>query len=85
MSTHDEMAFMLLEFGFTVIVVNGNGKMLYLKDLDEAINIDDVVDTNCEVSKWLSNIVSEFVPSYTPFALTGKLCLGRGVTLSSLV
>lgn len=84
MDTHDEMAFMLLEeFGFTVVVVNGNGKLLYLPMLDEPVKIDEIIDTSSEVSKWLAELYMEFVPSSTPFALTGKLCLGRGITLSS--
>lgn len=84
MDTHDEMALMLLEeFGFTVVVVNGNGKFLYLPTLDDPVNIDEIIDTNCEVSKWLAVLYHEFIPSTTPFALTGKLCLGRGITLSS--
>lgn len=84
MDTHDEMAFMLLEeFGFTVVVVNGNGKLLYLPMVEEPIKIDEIIDTSSEVSKWLAELHKEFVPSSTPFALTGKLCLGRGITLSS--
>lgn len=84
MDTHDEMAMMLLEeFGFTVVVVNGNGKLLYLPMMDEPVKIDEIIDTSSEVSKWLAKLFMEFVPSSTPFALTGKLCLGRGITLSS--
>ena len=84
MDTHDEMALMLLEeFGFTVVVVNGNGKLLYLPMMDEPVKIDEIIDTSCEVSQWLAELYREFVPSSTPFALTGKLCLGRGITLSS--
>lgn len=84
MDTHDEMAFMLLkDFGFSVVVVNGNGKFLHLPFTDEIINIDMLIDTNCEVSKWLAQVYIDYIPSSTPFALTGKLCLGRGITISS--
>lgn len=84
MDTHDEMAIMLLEeFGFTIVVINGNGKLLYLPKISEPIKIDEIIDTSSEVSKWLAQLYIEYVPKSTPFALTGKLCLGRGITLSS--
>ena len=91
-SSHDHMVELLLDHGFAVILLNATGKKLYIpnnsnEDIDEdpvsIWNIDEYFDTDCEVSTWIGSLYADVIKDRYPFAITGKVCVGRGVTISS--
>ena len=95
--THESMASMLCEKGFTVLIINGTscdiisrlGKKISRRPVLEILaglkphkySISIGLD-NISASEWIGDIYdSEFI--HGPFAITGNLCINRGTTLSS--
>ena len=84
--SHDKTREILVENGFTVIVINSEGNYIYSKE--GFIEIDDCdihePDRKNEVSVWLAKIYT--MPKYVnsnKVAITGNLSIGRGITISS--
>lgn len=94
--THESMASMLREKGFTVLIINGStcditfklGKKEFrrpvlelLAGLNPSKYSISIGLNNISAAEWIGDIYSEFVSG--PFAITGNLCINRGTTLSS--
>lgn len=88
--THDEMTDLLFEKGVgAVFKINGTEKMLYIKGKDP-INLTVLKDTddkkyitNFEMSDWFARLYDTFELRKTSVAITGNLCIGRGITINS--
>lgn len=75
---HRTMKDMLLEIDFSVLIINGDGWVLYH-------NKECIIDDNKDVipSERLSNIYKKYKLKNVPFAIVGELCIGRAITFVS--
>jgi hypothetical protein len=84
-ASHDAIADFLGTQGFAVMVLNGKRKCIIIPGRPEPINIDSQI--NEEVPESLGEIMTRIyidngLYNY-PFAVTGYLCLGRGLTFQN--
>jgi hypothetical protein len=82
--THDAIARSLTARGFIVLVLNGVEKAFRFPDgrvvpIEMAFDDDEPV----ELSKTLADAYEAYGMKHVPFAVTGQLCLGRGITFQS--
>lgn len=76
--THSKMKKKLLDIGYSVLIINGNGWILYHNNIQ--INDDNYT---ISPSKRLSNLYKKYKLRKVPFAITGQICIGRAVTFVS--
>jgi hypothetical protein len=97
--THEEMASMLVNKGFAVLMINGQSCDIQFKFGKKKPQIvrQGVEATlsgfnpqkyghglnDLQASEWIADIYEALGLSSFPFAITGNLCIGRGTTLSS--
>lgn len=83
-ATHDAIARYLTARGFIVLVLNGVEKGFRFPD-GRVVPIELPVDDDApeELSKKLADAYVEYDMECYPFAVTGQLCLGRGITFQS--
>lgn len=97
--THEEMASMLVNKGFAVLIINGQSCDILLKFGKKRPQLvrQRVEETlsgmfpekymnglkDFQASEWIADIYEGLGLSTFPFAITGNLCIGRGTTLSS--
>jgi hypothetical protein len=63
--------------GFNVLVVNGDGLNLYMHNGEKIFHDKESMEI------FIDKIYSDYNLSTRPFAVTGFLCIGRGITLQS--
>lgn len=83
-STHDAVATYLGSQGFAVMVLNGQRKCIVCPDgttIPLALRMDPTNPD--EISNVLPAIYAEHNLGRWPFAVTGQMCLGRGITFQS--
>lgn len=80
--SHELNCEILLEHGFNVLLLNGTNKEFRMLD-GTIIPISECLETDLEVSKTLNKIYFEHKLFEHPFAVTGNLCIGRGITFAS--
>ena len=83
-ATHDAVADYLVSMGFAVMILNGQRKCIlcpYGKVIPLALKMDPT--TPDEISTVLPRLYAEHNLSRWPFAVTGQMCLGRGITFQS--
>jgi hypothetical protein len=83
--SHSEMCDELLTNGFNVLLLNGAHKEIRFCDGRPAIEIAELLETDLEVSKTLNRLYFEHELFNRPFAVTGNLCIGRGITFASQI
>ena len=83
--SHDMICEELLTRGFNVMIVNGNTKAIRFADRSPQIDIADSLDDDLEIAKTLNRIYYERGLFDKPFAVTGHLCVGRGITFASQI
>jgi len=82
--SHDEIETLLIERGFVVMVLNGDRKEIHIPGEGIlSISTRDTEEDDLELSQKLATIYKEKKLDRFPFAVTGRLCLGRGVTFQS--
>jgi hypothetical protein len=74
----------LLSLGFNVLLLNGVYKEFRFFD-GRTIEIAELLETDLEVSKTLNRLYYEHELFNSPFAVTGNLCVGRGITFASQI
>jgi len=76
--SHRDIKDICLNFGFAVVIVNGEGITLFLpsKELIK-ISKDD------ELNHILLRLYSQYKLDQYPLAVTGNICIGRGVSITS--
>jgi hypothetical protein len=92
--THEAMTHMLIERGFTVLIINGTtcdlvfklGRQIVRRHVLEYLqgfNLHKYANglDDIPASEWIGDIYVDFVSG--PFAITGNMCINRGTTLSS--
>jgi len=88
-SSHDEIAELLIENGFAVIILNGTRKELVLPNGDDPIDlrpyltISDPDEIPDEFNQTLASLYKETNLAAYPFAITGFMCIQRGVTFQT--
>jgi len=83
-STHDEIAEMLRLRNFAVMVLNGQRKEIVLPDGSKIrISLAANIEAPGELSSKLAELYVQHRLSRFPFAITGQICLGRGITFQS--
>lgn len=81
-ASHDAIASFLQKRGFAVMVLNGRRKCIVLPGGKGApISLEG--DGHTEVGKVMQEMYVKHGLSRYPFAVTGQLCLGRGLTFQS--
>jgi hypothetical protein len=79
--SHDDVLGLLAEKGFAVLILNGERKQFHLPD-GTVYPIELSVDGE-ELSGVLADKYAELGLKRYPFAVTGHLCLNRGITFQS--
>ena len=83
-ASHDAIAEFLLAKGFAVMILNGQRKVIILPTGEEIkVPLKLSNDSPGELSSALSKIYAEQNLTRFPFAVTGQICLGRGITFQS--
>jgi hypothetical protein len=84
---HEHAKNILINNGFSVLVINSNGKILYHNNM--IINVIDEFSDEFEKNniKEISEIIAYIYKHYNldkkRFAITGSICIGRGITINS--
>lgn len=81
-STHEKITSLLKARGFAVMILNGQRKEIVLPD-DSKILLNFNPNRPEEMSKVLADVYKQNNLSRFPFAITGQICLGRGITFQS--
>ena len=82
--THNEVADYLKSKGFAVMILNGERKCIEIPDgTIVPIALDITAANPDEISTLLPRLYAEHNLARFPFAVTGQLCLGRGITFQS--
>ena len=81
-STHEKITSLLKARGFAVMILNGQRKEIVLPD-DSKIQLNFNPNRPEEMSKVLADVYKQNNLSRFPFAITGQICLGRGITFQS--
>ena len=84
-ASHEEVCTELLANDFNVLLLNGAHKEIRFCDGRPAIEIAELLETDLEVSKTLNRLYFEHELFNRPFAVTGNLCIGRGITFASQI
>jgi hypothetical protein len=83
--SHDAIARYLLARGCIVLVLNGETKAFLFPDgrkMDIEMTVDE--ENPLELSQILAAMYATHGMEQCPFAVTGQLCLGRGITFQSM-
>lgn len=84
--SHNDIAEILRSKGFVVVILNGERKMITGIPGKGDISLNSYVDFNAteqEIGELLSDIyVKEGLEQY-PYAITGNMCVGRGITFQN--
>lgn len=81
-ASHELHCSILMEHGFNVLIINGQYKEFRLQNGD-VYPIKEDLEEDLEVSKTLSRYYYELELFNAPFAVTGKMCVSRGITFAS--
>ena len=85
--THDAILDFLLAEGFAVAILNGDRKEIVLPGKETPIPLNLFVDgpdgVPEEVGKKIAALYEEYDLKRYPFAITGHLCIGRGLTFQN--
>lgn len=84
-ATHDQIADFLGGQGFAVMVLNGKRKCIIVPGQPEPIDINSQIDDDIpeEIGRVMVRIYNDNNLYKFPFAITGQMCLGRGLTFQS--
>ena len=83
-ASHDNIAELLRSRGFAVMIINGQRKEIVMPDGSKIkIPLKISVDDPAELSSALSDLYAKHNLADVPFAITGQICLGRGITFQS--
>ena len=83
-STHNEITDLLRARNFAVMVLNGERKEIVLPNGSKIrISLSANIEAPGELSSKLAELYVEHGLSRFPFAITGQICLGRGITFQS--
>lgn len=83
-TSHDENASMLVKRGFAVLVLNGNEKAIRLPHGLPSIQLqDNQADEPEEIGVQIARLYDERNLRQFPFAITGHMCVGRGLTFQN--
>jgi hypothetical protein len=82
-ASHVAISNNLLERNFNVLLVNGDIKAILFADRRDRIEIKEDLDQDLEISKVLCRLYHEHKLYESPFAVTGHMCVSRGITFAS--
>jgi len=83
--SHEEICDELIANGFNTLLLNGAYKEIRFFDGRPSIEIAELLETDLEVSITLNRLYYEHELFNSPFAVTGNLCIGRGITFASQI
>ena len=84
--SHEQIMEELLSRGFNVLILNGSKKQLVFADpsIDPPINVmETMTEDDLELSGAIRKLYYGHRLYERPFAVTGNLCVGRGITFAS--
>lgn len=82
-SSHEQVCAALLQKGFNVLILNGDKKEIRYTDGRLPTPIMERLEDDLEIAKTLNYIYYSNQLFNQPFAVTGHLCIGRGITFAS--
>lgn len=77
-TSHYKIKDLCIQYGFAVIIVNGDGLKLFLPNLEWFS-----YDKDCELNTKLKYLYIAKNLSKYPLAITGNICIGRGISIMS--
>lgn len=77
-SSHNEIKDICISFGFSVIIINGNGIEISLPDGTTYFEKKDEMS-----EKLIPKLCTKYELNAYPIAITGYLCISRGITINS--
>lgn len=84
-TTHYSIEHELIERGFNVMILNGDRKELVFNQTN-VVPLDmmeEMTEADVELSQAILKIYHEYQLYDKPFAVTGNLCIGRGITFAT--
>jgi hypothetical protein len=85
--SHNQIADFLSKKNFTVVILNGERKVIIVPDVAEPFNLDSHLDDDDEespeIGKQIAKIYHDNNLARFPFAITGHKCIGRGLTFQT--
>lgn len=78
--SHNKIKAICKEKGFAVFVVNGDGITLARPDESEDVG---PIDKNKELNTQILEMCEEYELAQYPIAITGNICIGRGISIMS--
>jgi hypothetical protein len=80
--SHDDIADFLVAEGFAVCILNGKKKCIRVPGAEAPLVIAEHVPEGeiMEVGKTIASMYKDYNLARFPFAITGKICLSRGIT-----
>lgn len=84
-TTHYSIEHDLIERGFNVMILNSDRKELVFneKNVVPLNMMEEMTEADVELSQTILKIYHEYQLYDRPFAVTGNLCIGRGITFAS--
>ena len=94
--SHDEVASYLVSLGFAILVLNGTEKVIRLPNRCDSIVLDfrpertdekpkrpHAIKPDEEIGEYVARLYKDNGLEQFPFAVTGHLCIGRGLTFQN--
>jgi hypothetical protein len=87
-TSHEQVCALLIEKDFNVLILNGDSKEIRYADGRQPTQVmenlkDPDLEDELEIAKILNHIYFKHELYRAPFAVTGHLCIGRGITFMS--
>lgn len=86
LASHEDIAVFLRTKGFAVMVLNSKEKCIFIPNRVASISLEGYVDddgTTEEIGKTLAKLYRDNDLARFPFAITGQMCIGRGLTFQN--
>ena len=81
-SSHEEISALLQSHGFNVLIINSLNKEIRFELNRKPLSLEKLMDENMELSQVLNSIYHKYGLDKQPFAVTGNICVGRGITFA---
>jgi len=85
--SHEAIAEFLYSRGFAVVIINGERKEILIPDRNDPIPLTPYVDVETSAPEEIGRVITKIYRQNRlerfPFAVTGHLCLGRGITFQN--
>lgn len=82
-NSHEEISAVLLRRGFNVLILNGTTKEIRYADSRPSLQLSKKIRKDLEIATTINRIYFTTDLCRAPFAVTGNICISRGITFAS--